>query len=148
MKDIWNFFMSIDSDRMRGWTWEFFIDVFFDLPNIIVHFLLLIFIFWDDAWHIYKHRNMVFDFIMEYLKTLVYLGVFIHNKSNVAVPDSIEHNDDSLKELRPFKTKSICFTHSSASFADDAQNCDERGEKWKPQSVQYSGLHILININK
>lgn len=110
MKDVWNFFMSIDSDRMRGWTWEFFIDVFFDLPNIIVHFLLLIFIYWDDAWHIYKHRNMVFDFIMEYLKTLVYLGVFIHNESNVAVPESTEHNDDSLTErVETFQNKVYLF---------------------------------------
>lgn len=29
----------------------------------------------------------------------------------------------------PFKTKSICFTHSSASFTDDAQNCSPR-ENW------------------
>lgn len=64
--------------------------------------------------------------------------------------DIIEHNNvfSWLKQFKPLKTKSICFTHSSASFADDAQNCDEREEKWKLQSVQYAVLHILININK
>lgn len=53
-----------------------------------------------------------------------------------------------LKQSKPLKTKSISFTHSSASFTDDAQNCDEKGEKWKLQSVQYAVIHISININK
>lgn len=34
-----------------------------------------------------------------------------------------------MAKFKPFKTKSICFTHSSASFGDDAQNCHERGKR-------------------
>lgn len=92
----------------------------------------------------------MFDSVIDYLKNLVYMGVFVHEASNVALTDIMEHNNESswLKEFRPLKTKSICFTHSSASFTDDAQNCNERGAKWKLQSVQNARLHMLININK
>ncbi len=47
------------SNKMLGQTWKLFIDVIIDLPNIIVHFLFLLFLFWDDACHIYKQGNIV-----------------------------------------------------------------------------------------
>jgi len=54
-------------DPTRGRTWELFIDVFVDQlrlsyifygSNIVVHFLVLLFIFWDDARHIYKQEEL------------------------------------------------------------------------------------------